>query len=121
MTSQAVNQERIDGADDVLQRLSDTLLARKNSAQESSYTAQLLASGPNSILKKIGEEATELVIAGKNGDKKELIWESTDLIYHIMVLLTYYDLRIDDVIEEVRRRQGVSGLEEKRARPPRSV
>ena len=101
---------------DVLYRLSETLAARRNADPESSYTAQLLASGPDSILKKIGEECAELIMAGKEGKRLKVVWESTDVIYHVLVLLAYYDLGIEDVSQEMRRREGISGIDEKAAR-----
>lgn len=101
---------------EVLQRLSETLTARRNADPESSYTAQLFAKGPDAILKKIGEECTELVMAGTKGNKLHVVWESTDVIFHVMVLLAHYGLSIDDVLQELRRREGISGIDEKKAR-----
>ena len=73
---------------DVLYRLSETLAARRNADPESSYTAQLLASGPDSILKKIGEECAELIMAGKEGKRLKIVWETTDVVYHLCLLYT---------------------------------
>ena len=101
---------------DVLHRLSETLAARRHADPESSYTAQLFAKGPDSILKKIGEECAELIMAGKEGNKLHVVWESTDVIYHVMVLLAFNGLSIDDVLQEMRRREGISGVDEKKAR-----
>ena len=101
---------------DVLHRLSETLAERRNADPESSYTAQLFAKGPDSILKKIGEECAELIMAGKEGNKLHVVWESTDVLYHVMVLLAFNGLSIDDVLQEMRRREGISGVDEKRAR-----
>ena len=72
---------------DMLHRLSETLAARRNADPTTSYTAQLFASGPDSILKKIGEECAELIMAAKDGKRLNIVWESTDVIYHVMVLL----------------------------------
>ena len=101
---------------DILHRLSETLASRRNADPETSYTAQLFASGPDSILKKIGEECAELIMAGKEGKRLNIVWESTDVIYHVMVLLAFYGLSIEDVIQEMRRREGISGIDEKAAR-----
>ena len=101
---------------DILHRLSETLAARKHADPEKSYTAKLIADGPDSILKKIGEECAELIMAGKEGKRLKVVWESTDVIYHILVLLAYYDLGIEDVSQEMRRREGISGIDEKAAR-----
>ena len=101
---------------DILHRLSETLASRRNADPETSYTAQLFAKGPDSILKKIGEETAELIMAAKDGKRLNIVWESTDLIYHIMVLLAFYDMGIEDVSQEMRRREGISGIDEKKAR-----
>jgi phosphoribosyl-ATP pyrophosphohydrolase len=101
---------------DVLHRLSETLLSRRNADPSSSYTAQLFAKGPDSILKKIGEECAELIMAAKDGKRLNIVWESTDVIYHVMVLLAFHGLTIDDVLQEMRRREGISGIDEKKAR-----
>ena len=101
---------------DILHRLSETLASRRHADPETSYTAKLFANGPDSILKKIGEESAELIIAAKDGKRLNIVWESTDLIYHILVLLTYYGMGIEDVAQEMRRREGVSGIDEKKSR-----
>lgn len=101
---------------DILYRLSETLATRRHADPETSYTAKLLANGPDSILKKIGEESAELIIAAKDGKRLNIVWESTDLIYHVLVLLTYYGMGIEDVTQEMRRREGVSGIDEKKSR-----
>lgn len=101
---------------DLLHRLSDTLLARRNADPESSYTAQLMAKGPDAILKKIGEECAELIMAGKEGNRLHVVWESTDVLFHTMVLLAFYGLSIEDVLQELRRREGISGIDEKKSR-----
>lgn len=102
--------------DDTLQILYKTLLERKGASPESSYTASLLAKGVDKILKKVGEEATELVIASKGGDCGEIVYETADLLYHTLVLLVHHDIPLDEVYGELRRRFGVSGIEEKSAR-----
>lgn len=103
--------------DDVLPRLTATLAARRNADPSTSYTAKLFAKGPDSILKKIGEESAELIMAAKDGDKAHIVYESADLLYHVMALLTFCDLSIEDVLRELHRREGVSGIEEKNSRP----
>lgn len=101
---------------DILHRLSETLIERRKADPETSYTAQLLSKGPDSILKKIGEECAELIMAGKEGNRLHVVWESTDVLYHVMVLLAFYGLSIEDLLQEMRRREGISGVDEKKAR-----
>ena len=101
---------------EVLDRLSETLLSRRHADPSKSYTAKLFADGPDSILKKIGEESAELIMAGKEGNRLHVVWEATDVIYHTMVLLAFYGLAIEDVLQEMRRREGISGIDEKAAR-----
>ena len=101
---------------DILQRLSETLEARKQAAPDSSYVAKLLSRGEDAILKKIGEEATEVILASKGGDRTHLVYETADLWFHCMVLLTQHGLSADDVLDELARREGVSGIAEKASR-----
>jgi phosphoribosyl-ATP pyrophosphohydrolase len=101
---------------DVLLRLSETLASRRHADPETSYTAKLFADGPDSILKKIGEECAELIMAAKDGKRLNIVWESTDVIYHVLVLLAFYDMTIEDVSQEMRRREGISGIDEKKSR-----
>lgn len=101
---------------EILSRLAETLEGRKNADPASSYVAKLYAKGLDAILKKIGEEATETVIAAKDGDKAQLVYEMADLWFHSMVLLAQQGLHPDDVLEELARREGLSGLEEKARR-----
>ena len=117
-TETADKVERIDRKDkhDVLHRLSETLASRRNADPETSYTAQMLAGGPDSILKKIGEECAELIMAGKEGKRLKIVWESTDVIYHVLVLLAFSGLGVEDVLQELRRREGISGIDEKKSR-----
>lgn len=100
-------------ARDTLQQLMSVLNQRKTAEAESSYVASLYAAGTDKILKKLGEEATETVIAGKAGDKQQIVYEMADLWFHSMVLLAHNDLDIDAVFDELDRRFGLSGLEEK--------
>jgi len=101
---------------DVLQQLAQILEQRKLESADNSYVASLYAKGLDAILKKIGEEATETVIAAKDGDKKQIIYETADLWFHCMVLLADQGLGPDDVLQELQRRFGLSGLEEKAQR-----
>ena len=101
---------------EILSRLAETLEGRKKADPASSYVAKLYAKGLDAILKKIGEEATETVIAAKDGDKAQLVYEMADLWFHSMVLLAQQGLHPDDVLEELARREGLSGLGEKASR-----
>ncbi|BCG65521.1 MAG: phosphoribosyl-ATP pyrophosphohydrolase [Methyloprofundus sp.] len=101
---------------EVLTQLAAVLEQRKQESADSSYVASLYAKGLDTILKKIGEEATETVIAAKGGDKEQIIYEMADLWFHSMVLLADQGLSPDDVLQELQRRFGLSGLEEKAQR-----
>ena len=101
---------------EVLQQLAHILEQRKLESVDKSYVASLYAKGLNTILKKIGEEATETVIAAKDGDKQQIIYEMADLWFHCMVLLADQGLAPDDVLQELQRRFGLSGLDEKAQR-----
>ena len=101
---------------DVLTKLSEVLEARKHADADSSYVARLYSKGLDAILKKIGEEATETVMAAKDGDAEKIIYETADLWFHTMVLLAQQGLSPDDVLKELDRRFGLSGLEEKASR-----
>jgi phosphoribosyl-ATP pyrophosphohydrolase len=103
-------------ADDILARVAATIESRKGAAAAQSYVASLLAKGDNAILKKIGEEATETVMAAKDGDKLAVVREVADLWFHCLVLLASRGLGPQDVLAELARREGVSGLTEKAAR-----
>ncbi len=103
-------------SDDTLRRLAEVLEQRKQAAPDSSYVASLYDKGLDSILKKIGEEATETVIAAKDGDAAHLVYEMADLWFHSLVLLAHQGLGPDQVLAELERRFGLSGLEEKTAR-----
>lgn len=101
---------------DVLNRLAEVLEARKNADPESSYVAGLYKKGLDGILKKVGEEAAETIIAAKSGDPKQVIYETADLWFHTMVMLAEQGLKPDDVLAELDRRFGLSGLDEKASR-----
>lgn len=101
---------------DILHRLTETLEARKNASPESSYVAKLFSKGEDAILKKIGEEATEVILASKACDKPHLVYEVADLWFHSMVLLAQHGLSADNVLNELARREGLSGIDEKAGR-----
>ena len=101
---------------DILTRLAATLAARKGASPESSYVASLYAKGLDAILKKIGEEATETVLAAKAGNREQIVHETADLWFHTLVMLAQQGLSPDDVLLELERRFGRSGLDEKAAR-----
>ncbi|MEY4685838.1 MAG: hypothetical protein RLZ25_2297 [Pseudomonadota bacterium] len=101
---------------DVLAELGQVLEARKAESPDASYVAKLYAKGLDAILKKIGEEATETVMAAKDGDPDKIIYEVADLWFHSMVLLAHQGLSSDQVLAELERRFGLSGIAEKAAR-----
>ena len=103
-------------SDDILRELAATLEARKQADPDSSYVARLYARGLDAILKKVGEEATETLLAAKNGDPEHLVRETADLWFHTLVMLAHQGLGPDAVLDELRRRFGTSGLTEKAAR-----
>ena len=103
-------------SDDILLRLMAVLASRKDADPGSSYVAGLYAKGLDSILKKIGEESAETIIAAKSGDQRQIVHETADLWFHCMVLLAQQNLDARLVLEELDRRFGVSGLDEKAAR-----
>jgi phosphoribosyl-ATP pyrophosphohydrolase len=98
---------------DILTRLGETLEARKLASPDSSYVAKLYARGTDAILKKIGEEAIETVMAAKDGQPEKIIYEVADLWFHTLILLAHRGLKPDDVLDELARREGLSGLVEK--------
>lgn len=98
---------------DVLNRLAELLEQRKSADPQSSYVAKLYAKGMDSILKKVGEEAAETIIAAKDGDRQQIIYETADLWFHTLVMLAKAGLGPDDVLNELARREGLSGLDEK--------
>ena len=101
---------------EVLQQLAHILEQRKLESADQSYVASLYKKGLDTILKKIGEEATETVIAAKNGDKQQIIYETADLWFHCLVLLADHNLGPEDILQELQRRFGLSGLDEKAQR-----
>lgn len=98
---------------DILDRLAEALEARKHVSPDSSYVAGLYAKGTDAILKKIGEEATETVMAAKDDQAEKIIYEVADLWFHTLVLLAHKGLKPTDVLNELARREGLSGLTEK--------
>ena len=102
---------------DVLDRLAELLEQRKSADPQSSYVAKLYAKGMDAILKKVGEEASETIIAAKDGDAEKIVYETADLWFHSLVMLAHAGLGPQDVLRELARREGLSGLEEKASRP----
>ncbi|MBT4836349.1 MAG: phosphoribosyl-ATP diphosphatase [Methylococcales bacterium] len=100
----------------IFNELAKVLEERKNANPNSSYVAKLYDKGLDSILKKIGEEATETVMAAKDGDRNKIIYETADLWFHSMVLLSHQNIHPDEILDELSRRFGLSGLEEKKNR-----
>lgn len=101
---------------DTLDRLAEMLESRKSADPQSSYVAKLYAKGMDAILKKVGEEAAETIIAAKDGDPQKIIYETADLWFHTLVMLAQAGLHPDDILNELARREGLSGLAEKAAR-----
>lgn len=101
---------------EILNKLAAVLEARKGADPASSYVAGLYAKGLDTILKKVGEEATETVVAAKGGDREQLVREMADLWFHTLILLAHQGLKPEDVLAELDRRFGLSGLEEKAGR-----
>jgi phosphoribosyl-ATP pyrophosphohydrolase len=101
---------------DVLQQLAQILEERKQAEPDSSYVAALYAKGLDAILKKVGEEATETVMAAKDGDPDKIVYETADLWFHTLVLLAHQGLSPGQVLHELERRLGLSGLKEKAQR-----
>ena len=102
--------------DDVLRQLADVVDSRRGGDPQASYVARLFDKGADAILKKIGEEATEAVLAAKDGAPERIVAETADLWFHCLVMLSHYGLRPEQVLTELQRRAGLSGLEEKAAR-----
>ncbi|MBT0962654.1 phosphoribosyl-ATP diphosphatase [Denitromonas iodatirespirans] len=101
---------------EVLHRVAATLAERKAASPDASYVSSLYAKGTDAICKKVAEEAAETIMAAKDGNRLHLVWEVTDVWFHTMVLLSHFGLTVDDVLAEFRRREGVSGIDEKKSR-----
>jgi len=97
---------------DRLERLADVVASRRGGDPDRSYVARLFVKGEDAILKKVGEEAVETVMAAKDGDREKIVYEMADLWFHAIVALEHYGLRPADVLRELERREGLSGLEE---------
>ena len=100
----------------ILERLAATINARKGADPDTSWTAKLLAKGPDKCAEKFGEEAVEAIIAAVKDDKANLTYEAADVLYHLLVMLAARDVDLADVLAELERREGVSGIEEKAGR-----
>lgn len=103
-------------SDEILQRLDAVLAERRDADPDSSYVASLHASGIDRILRKLGEECTETVVAAKNAEREKIVYETADLWFHSLVMLSHCGLSAADVLTELERRFGLSGLEEKASR-----
>ncbi|MBI5270197.1 MAG: phosphoribosyl-ATP diphosphatase [Burkholderiales bacterium] len=103
-------------AHDTLERLAEVIASRRGGDPDKSYVARLFHKGTDAILKKIGEEATETVMAAKDGDPQKIVYEVADLWFHSMIALAQFGLSPADVLAELERREGLSGLEEFAAR-----
>ncbi len=102
--------------EDILDAVYHVIQERRRNPSEKSYVASLFGKGLDKILGKIGEEATETAVAGKGGDKDQVVYETADLFFHTLVLLGYYDIPPERIYDELRRRFGMSGIEEKQGR-----
>lgn len=105
----------------MLERVAAVVASRRGADPDSSYVARLFAKGPDAVLKKIGEEATETVMAAKDGIAQRIVAETADLWFHCIVLLAQHGLSPADVLDELARREGLSGLEEKARRAPADI
>ncbi len=112
----AMNTTSTASSDDTLARLAAVIESRRGGDPERSYVARLFAKGTDAILKKIGEEATETVMAAKDGQPEKIVYEVADLWFHSLVALAHFGLGPAQVLAELRRREGISGLEEFAAR-----
>ncbi len=103
---------------EILRRLGEAIAARKQADPSGSYVASLFAQGQDAVLKKVAEEAAETLLASKDGDKLHVVRETADLWFHSMVLLAWHGLGPEDVLAELKRREGISGINEKKSRKP---
>ena len=101
---------------DTLTRLEQVIAERRSASPDSSYVAKLYAEGIEAIAQKVGEEAIEAVIASMSGSREELVGESADLLFHLLVLLQARRIKLSEVLEELDNREGTSGLDEKASR-----
>ena len=103
----------------ILHDLEQVIASRKGADPDSSWTAKLLSKGPEKCAEKFGEEAIEAIIAAAKDDRENLSYEAADVLYHLLVMLAARDVALDTVLDELARRQGLSGIAEKAARSPR--
>ncbi len=101
---------------DTLHRLAATIEARKGADPESSWTAKLLSEGPEKAAEKFGEEAIEAIVEAVKGDREKLVSEAADTLYHLLVMLAARDVKLQHVLNELERREGTSGIDEKSGR-----
>jgi phosphoribosyl-ATP pyrophosphohydrolase len=101
---------------EILEKLAEVIESRKGADPGTSYVARLLSQGGDAIFKKIGEEATETVMAAKDGERSRIVAETADLWFHCLIMLAHFGLKPADVLAELRRREGTSGIDEKAAR-----
>jgi phosphoribosyl-ATP pyrophosphohydrolase len=101
---------------DILDRLAATLEGRKQADPQTSYVAQLYAKGLDAILKKVAEEAAETIMAAKDGEREKIVYETADLWFHSLVLLAQQGISPREILDELARREGISGIEEKASR-----
>lgn len=102
--------------DDILNQLASVIAARRDAAPETSYVASLQAAGIDRILRKVGEECTETIVASKNDDLESIVYETADLWFHTLIMLAHHGLGPAEVLAELERRFGLSGIEEKASR-----
>jgi phosphoribosyl-ATP pyrophosphohydrolase len=114
--SAAMTRPEASTSNDTLQRLAEVIESRRQGDPDKSYVARLFHKGTDAILKKVGEEATETVMAAKDGDRQKIVYEVADLWFHSMIALAQFGLTPADVLAELERREGLSGLEEFAAR-----
>ncbi|WP_138470149.1 phosphoribosyl-ATP diphosphatase [Poseidonocella sp. HB161398] len=100
----------------VLEDLAATIASRKGADPESSWTAKLFAKGPDKCAEKFGEEAVEAIVAAAKDDRGNLVYEAADVLYHLIVMLEARDVKLSEVLDELARRQGTSGIAEKASR-----
>ena len=102
--------------DDILKQLASVIAARRDADPEASYVASLQTAGLDRILRKVGEECTETIVAAKNGEPQSIVYETADLWFHTLIMLAHHGLGPEDVLAELERRFGLSGVEEKASR-----
>lgn len=108
-------------SNDILEQLAAVIAARRDASPETSYVASLHAAGLDRILRKVGEECTETIVAAKNADPQSIVYETADLWFHTLIMLAHQGLGPADVLAELERRFGLSGIEEKASRADESL